>query len=115
MSQTVITHKSKAGNASPTSPADSDTALPEKSAATSKDSGVGEKDLSQQYNSHDPTIDSTDEEDVIIVTGADAAAHLLPLRDDGDPALTFRSLFLSSGLACFAAVMYQIYQVLSPR
>src|SRR3569833_3268202 len=26
-------------------------------------------------------------------TGADAATHLLPLRDDGEPALTFRSLF----------------------
>lgn len=50
-------------------------------------------------------------EDAIIVTGADAARHLLPLRDDGDPALTFRSLFLASGLSCFAAVMYQIYQV----
>ncbi|GAT28047.1 OPT oligopeptide transporter [Aspergillus luchuensis] len=48
-------------------------------------------------------------EDAIIITGADAAAHLLPLRDDFDPALTFRSIILASGLACFQAVMNQIY------
>ncbi|KAJ5375411.1 Oligopeptide transporter OPT superfamily [Penicillium concentricum] len=48
--------------------------------------------------------------DAIIVTGADAALHLLPLRDDFDSVLTLRSIFLSSGLACFQAVMYQIYQ-----
>ncbi|GLI82270.1 hypothetical protein PoHVEF18_010700 [Penicillium ochrochloron] len=47
--------------------------------------------------------------DVVIVTGADAAVHLLPMRDDFDKALTFRSIFLASGLACFQAVMYQIY------
>ncbi|GKZ96811.1 hypothetical protein CBS147343_10742 [Aspergillus niger] len=48
-------------------------------------------------------------EDAIIITGADAAAHLLPLRDDFDSSLTFRSIILASGLACFQAVMYQIY------
>lgn len=47
----------------------------------------------------------------IIVTGADAAAHLLPMRDDGDASLTFRSLFLASGLSAFQAVMSQIYMV----
>lgn len=51
------------------------------------------------------------EDEVIIVTGADAAAHLLPLRDDGDAALTFRSLLLASILSCFQCVMYQIYTV----
>lgn len=50
--------------------------------------------------------------DTIIITGADAAAHLLPLRDDFDSVLTFRSILLASGLACFQAVMNQIYQVL---
>ena len=53
----------------------------------------------------------SDSKDVIIVTGADASRHLLPMRDDHDSALTFRSLLLSSGLACFQAVMYQIYTV----
>jgi hypothetical protein len=33
------------------------------------------------------------------------------MRDDHDSALTFRSILLSSGLACFQAVMYQIYTV----
>lgn len=50
-------------------------------------------------------------DDVIIVTGADAAAHLLPLRDDGEPSLTFRSMFLATCLSAFQAVMSQIYQV----
>ncbi|KAA8569870.1 hypothetical protein EYC84_002213 [Monilinia fructicola] len=48
-------------------------------------------------------------DDVIIVTGADAAAHLLPLRDDGQPALSFRSIVLATVLSAFQAVMYQIY------
>ena len=50
-------------------------------------------------------------EDVIIITGADAAQHLLPLRDDGEPALSFRSIVLASGLSAFQAVMSQIYSV----
>ncbi|CAL5867017.1 uncharacterized protein PFLUO_LOCUS1229 [Penicillium psychrofluorescens] len=50
-----------------------------------------------------------DSADVVIVTGADAAAHLLPMRDDFDSALTFRSIVLASILSCFQAVMYQIY------
>jgi hypothetical protein len=52
-----------------------------------------------------------DSADVVIVTGADAADHLLPLRDDFDSALTFRSIVLASILSCFQAVMYQIYMV----
>ncbi|RAL62105.1 hypothetical protein DID88_002591 [Monilinia fructigena] len=48
-------------------------------------------------------------DDVIIITGADAAAHLLPLRDDGQPALSFRSIVLATILSGFQAVMYQIY------
>lgn len=63
-----------------------------------------------RYKRDDGLCD-TDSENVIIITGADAAAHLLPMRDDGEPALTFRSLFLASSLACFQAVMSQIYQV----
>lgn len=54
---------------------------------------------------------SESDPDVIIVTGADAAVHLLSLRDDFDNVLTFRSILLASGLACFQAVMNQIYQV----
>ena len=58
----------------------------------------------------------TEKEDAIyvpiIVTGADAAAHLLPLRDDGDPALTFRGMVLATVLTGFQATMTQIYQVI---
>jgi hypothetical protein len=50
-------------------------------------------------------------DDYIIVTGADASAHLLPLRDDFEPALTFRSIFLATCLSAFQAVMSQIYSV----
>jgi hypothetical protein len=61
----------------------------------------------------DPEITAvpTDDPDHIIVTGADAAAHLLPLRDDGDPSVTFRGIFLASCLSAFSAVMNQIYTV----
>lgn len=51
------------------------------------------------------------ESDAIIVTGADAARYLLPMRDDGDPSLTFRGILLATGLTGFQATMNQIYQV----
>ncbi|RBR02524.1 hypothetical protein VDGD_05125 [Verticillium dahliae] len=61
-------------------------------------------------------VDDTDapekgdvEGEVIIITGADAAHHLLPLRDDFDPVITFRSLLLATLLSGFQAVMQQIY------
>ena len=50
-------------------------------------------------------------DDVIIITGADAAKHLLSLRDDYDSALTFRSIVLATVLAGFQATMFQIYVV----
>lgn len=71
--------------------------------------GVLEPEISDALPSHDGT--EHDDEDHIIVTGADAAAHLLPMRDDHEPALTFRSIFLATILAAFQAVVYQIYQV----
>ncbi|XPT03472.1 hypothetical protein M3J09_012564 [Ascochyta lentis] len=55
-------------------------------------------------------IAQNDDKEHVIITGADAAAHLLPLRDDQEPALTFRSLFLASILSAFQSVVYQIYQ-----
>ncbi|KAG5949014.1 hypothetical protein E4U53_006076 [Claviceps sorghi] len=51
----------------------------------------------------------SDNEDAIIITGYDASQHLLPLRDDFEPALTFRSIVLASALSIFQAVMSQIY------
>ncbi|ORY66985.1 OPT oligopeptide transporter protein-domain-containing protein [Pseudomassariella vexata] len=57
----------------------------------------------------DGDSDNEDSEGTIIRTGADAANHLLPMRDDCEPALTFRSLLLATCLAAFQAVMRQIY------
>lgn len=64
---------------------------------------------SDDYDDNSAQDNASD--DVIIVTGADAAEHLLPLRDDREPSLTFRSLFLATCLSAFQAVMSQIYQV----
>lgn len=64
---------------------------------------------SDDYDDNSARDDASD--DVIIVTGADAAAHLLPLRDDREPSVTFRSLFLATCLSAFQAIMSQIYQV----
>jgi hypothetical protein len=49
--------------------------------------------------------------EVVIKTGADAAEHLLPLRDDFDPVVTFRSVVLATAVSGFQAVMTQIYSV----
>ncbi|KAJ4129652.1 hypothetical protein NW754_003934 [Fusarium falciforme] len=76
-------------------------AVDEKTVDSSKIHNVSSGDHSDESD--------RDSKDVIIVTGADAARHLLPMRDDHDNALTFRSMLLASGLACFQAVMYQIY------
>ncbi|KAH8598732.1 oligopeptide transporter-like protein [Bisporella sp. PMI_857] len=62
-----------------------------------------------QYEIDEDSNKDNNSDDVIIITGADAAAHLLPMRDDGDPAITFRSLFLATCLSAFQAVMSQIY------
>jgi hypothetical protein len=77
------------------------------------DAEVGSKDGDPESKAGLPLSDSEDNEskDVIIITGTDAAAHLLPMRDDGDPALTFRGMFLATCLAAFQACMSQIYQV----
>jgi hypothetical protein len=54
---------------------------------------------------------SIDSRDVIIVSGTDVAVHLLSLRDDGEPSLSFRSIFLGTCLSAFQTVMSQIYNV----
>ena len=79
---------------------------------THTDSPTSEKDL--DVNSVPPDLSFHDEKnqpEIIIVSGEDVSTHLLSLRDDGDSPLTFRSIFLATGLSAFAAVMYQIYMV----
>ncbi|KAK3685233.1 OPT oligopeptide transporter [Podospora appendiculata] len=68
-------------------------------AAPAYDGSEGDKDDNE----------SEGDDNIIIITGADAALHLLPMRDDHEPALTFRSLFLATILSAFQAVMSQIY------
>lgn len=93
----------------------------DKETLTAPDSNIVTKD-DGQIDIHPASRAASDEygekdnndNEVIIVTGADAAHHLLPMRDDGDPALTFRSIFLATLLSGFQAVMYQIYQVCRP-
>lgn len=62
-------------------------------------------------SSSEETVDLHIDPDRIIITGTDAANHLLSLRDDFDPAITFRGMFLGTILSAFQAVMYQIYLV----
>lgn len=91
---------------------------PYQDAAPAYVEGTGKKEALEPEITAIPTpdntsdnLDKTEDLDHIIVTGADAALHLLPLRDDGDPSLTFRGIILASCLSAFQAVMYQIYMV----
>lgn len=92
-------------------------AIDEKLRLTVDEVDTGKEDTLDTEIKTAPSTDDGDDPDkhfddnAIIVTGADAANHLLPLRDDGDPALTFRSLFLGTCLSAFQAVMSQIYTV----
>lgn len=81
-------------------------------AASDKEANLG-LEIKPVPRSENDSIDEKDSDDdsAIIITGADVAQHLIPLRDDFDPSLTFRSVFLASGLSAFQAVMSQIYAV----
>lgn len=112
MSATVVERKHSDFNAEPSS----DGAISEEVRSAHGDSTTVTKEAETEikgvpvYNADDEYDDET-RHDTIIVTGADAAKHLLPLRDDGEPALTFRSIFLATLLSGFQAVMSQIYEV----
>ncbi|RMZ73517.1 OPT oligopeptide transporter [Pyrenophora seminiperda CCB06] len=86
----------------------------EKHRLAASDGGLEKKGaLEPEIKAALPGYDSSNSEnndDVIIITGADAAAHLLPMRDDFVPTLTFRSIFLATILSSFQAVVFQIYQ-----
>lgn len=125
--KTAVLEVSVPGETQPTDPLSEKTPLPATAAdvsdaekAKAKEGGIPDSPEIQPvvppaYDgaSSDGDVGSGSD-DVIIVTGADAAAHLLPLRDDGEPALTFRALFLATCLSAFQAVMYQIYTVSPP-
>ncbi|EPT02055.1 hypothetical protein FOMPIDRAFT_1119079 [Fomitopsis schrenkii] len=46
----------------------------------------------------------------VITTGEDVSKYVVDLRDDMDPAITFRSLFLGTIFAGLGAAVHQIYQ-----
>ena len=72
------------------------------------------KDTAQVSGNELFVENACDSADAVIITGADVASHILPMRDDFDPTLTFRAAVLGSGLAAFLAVMTQIYTVSEP-
>jgi hypothetical protein len=59
------------------------------------------------------TLSDLDDPDKIIKSGADAAQYMLSDRDDGDPAITVRSMVLGTAFAAFYAAISQIYKVSS--
>ena len=74
---------------------------------------VETRDASEELSDKDGYLSNQepDNDNAIIITGEDAALHLLSLRDDGDASITFRSMVLSTGLSAFQATMTQIYTV----
>ena len=77
------------------------------------------REISSGRSSHDPEIAEegcpNDEADVVrlqgepvIRTGRDISHFLVDLRDDGDPALTFRSLVIGTLFACVRALNSQV-------
>lgn len=68
--------------------------------------GNDEKDVVPDLASYD-----LDDPDRIIKSGADAAQYMLSDRDDGDPAITVRSMVLGTAFAAFYASISQIYKV----
>lgn len=114
MSATVAERKASDFNVEPSS----DSAISEEVRSTHGESTIAKKEADVDvkgayplYNADEDYGDDVTRHDTIIVTGADAAQHLLPLRDDGQPSLTFRSIFLATILSGFQAVMSQIYEV----
>jgi len=84
-------------------------------------SAAGDELKDDRYNSSDeknviPDLASydLDDPDKIIKSGADAAQYMLSDRDDGDPAITIRSMVLGTAFAAFYASISQIYKVSSP-
>ncbi|EED14685.1 oligopeptide transporter, putative [Talaromyces stipitatus ATCC 10500] len=87
-------------------------AAPNNSATVEKQALADDEEIQPDPPVYNPDDDYDKDEtrhDTIIITGADAAKHLLPLRDDRQPSLTFRSIFLATVLSGFQAVMSQIY------
>ena len=81
------------------------------SLSSGEEPGLGNTDGTPDSKQRDHDNEEGHSDDTIIITGADVANNLMSLRDDGEPALTFRSLLLATLLSGFQAAVNQIYQV----
>jgi len=83
-------------------------------------SHIKRKESSEKHYS-DLDEDESNEDNVvyvkgepIITTGSDVSRFLVDVRDDGDPALTFRSLFIGTVFACLGATLCQVRPFATP-
>lgn len=95
----------------PDSPEEKDSKLGDERAGSDKVERAASESSGEEVVANRLDKDGTAGDDVIIRSGRDASEHLLSLRDDGDPILTFRSILLGTAFACFQASMNQIYNV----
>ena len=90
----VVIHTSE--KESPCSPVDEKGKESSQSADRSSEEAYGDDDA--VYVKGEP----------VITTGSDVSNFLVDVRDDGDPALTFRSLFIGTIFACLGATLCQV-------
>lgn len=79
---------------------------PDEKNDTSNEKGLTEAEKANFVLEDDSEISESNH---VIRDGYDVSQYLLPIRDDGDPCLTFRSLTLGLLLGAFQATMTQIY------
>lgn len=92
-------------------PTDKGTASVFIKSAPTEQNNLNEANTIKRADSQKNEASDGESNDIVIVSGADVSAHLIPIRDDFDEALTLRSIVLATILGCFQAVMNQIYTV----
>lgn len=85
--------------------------LPQCSPASRKlaDASLDEKLGSLKVEKYDPETREVSDRERVVTSGGDVSRYAVDLRDDGDPALTFRSLVLGTVFAGLGAALCQIY------
>jgi hypothetical protein len=74
---------------------------------------IVEDEKGSQYNIDDNSLEDTSKPNFqkgepVITTGCDVSRFVVDIRDDGDPALTFRSMFLGTMFAGMGAALSQV-------
>lgn len=67
-----------------------------------------ESDSDLNHDKEFQTTGTIVDEDPVVTTGADVSRFVVDIRDDGDPSITFRSLFLGTVIAGLGAAVYQV-------